>query len=111
MKLVVLLTLLSGFFFVGGEEYEFPDDFVWGGATGTIEQKQLISLKLIYLLWSASYQIEGAWNVDGKIPSVWDTASHKNPSIIVDGSTGDDAGMSYYYYEKDIQALVSVGVK
>ncbi|KAG5671229.1 hypothetical protein PVAND_001438 [Polypedilum vanderplanki] len=43
-------------------------NFVWGAA-------------------SASYQIEGAWNVDGRIPSIWDTASHKNNSSVVDGST------------------------
>ncbi|HRR03401.1 MAG TPA: family 1 glycosylhydrolase, partial [Treponemataceae bacterium] len=31
----------------------FPPKFIWGAAT-------------------ASYQIEGAWNEDGRSPSVWD---------------------------------------
>jgi beta-glucosidase/6-phospho-beta-glucosidase/beta-galactosidase len=33
---------------------DFPPDFLWGAA-------------------SAAYQVEGAWNVDGKGPSVWDS--------------------------------------
>lgn len=63
------------------------------------------------MLFLASYQIEGAWNVDGKIPSVWDTATHRQPNGIADGSTGDVAGNSYYFYEKDIAKLKEVGVR
>ena len=36
--------------------YAFPTDFAWGVAT-------------------ASYQIEGAHDVDGRSPSIWDTWS------------------------------------
>ena len=36
---------------------DFGDDFVWGVA-------------------HASYQVEGAWDVDGKGPSIWDTFTH-----------------------------------
>ena len=33
---------------------KFSSDFIWGAS-------------------SAAYQIEGAWNIDGKSPSIWDT--------------------------------------
>ena len=49
----------------------FKKDFVWGAAT-------------------ASYQIEGAWNEDGKGESVWDVYSH-HPGNIKNDDTGDVA--------------------
>lgn len=68
----------------------FPDDFIWGFAT-------------------AAYQIEGAYNEDGKGQNIWDTFSHQNPSPIKDNSTGDVACDSYHKYKEDVQLLKKAG--
>ena len=69
----------------------FPADFKWGAAT-------------------ASYQIEGAWDEDGKSPSVWDTLSH-TPGRIQNGDTGDVAIEHYHRYIKDVALLKELGLQ
>ncbi len=69
----------------------FPSDFKWGAAT-------------------ASYQIEGAWNEDGKTPSVWDTISHR-PGLVLNGDTGDVAMDHYHRYKEDIALLKQLGLQ
>jgi beta-glucosidase len=64
---------------------KFPKDFLWGTAT-------------------ASYQIEGAWDEDGKGESIWDLVSHK-PGVILNGDTGDVACDHYHRYKEDIQIM------
>lgn len=64
---------------------EFPPGFLFGAA-------------------SASYQTEGAWNVSGKGPSIWDTYTHAFPDRILDGSNGDVATNSYYMFQDDVRA-------
>ncbi|KAF2293584.1 hypothetical protein GH714_003094 [Hevea brasiliensis] len=58
----------------------FPDDFIFGTAT-------------------SAYQIEGAANISGKGPSVWDTFTHEYPERIKDHSTGDVAVDFYHRYK------------
>ena len=67
----------------------FPDGFLWGAAT-------------------ASYQIEGAADADGKGPSIWDTFSH-TPGKTHHGDTGDVACDSYHRYPEDIEILKGLG--
>ena len=69
----------------------FPDGFLWGTAT-------------------ASYQIEGAANVDGRGASIWDTFS-KTPGKVVNGDTGDTACDHYNRFDEDIEIMKSLGVK
>nr|AJE75667.1 putative glycosyl hydrolase [Chrysomela lapponica] len=69
----------------------FPDDFKFGVAT-------------------ASYQVEGAWNEDGKGENVWDQVTHRVPSPIVNNDTGDVACDSYHKYKEDVAMLKDLGV-
>ncbi len=70
---------------------EFPKGFLWGSAT-------------------ASYQVEGAVNEDGRAPSIWDTFSH-TPGKVANNSTGDVANDHYHRYKEDVQLMKSLGVK
>ncbi|XP_041985540.1 myrosinase 1-like [Aricia agestis] len=65
-----------------------------------------------FLLGSSgsAYQYEGAWNEDGKGPSIWDVAVHEKPSRIQDGSTGDVACDSYHLYKEDVKIMSYVGL-
>ncbi len=69
----------------------FPPGFLWGAAT-------------------AAYQVEGAWNQDGKGESIWDRFSHQ-PGHIRNGDTGDVAYDSYRSYRNDIDLLKAFNAK
>jgi beta-glucosidase len=67
----------------------FPDGFSWGVAT-------------------SAYQIEGAWDEDGKGVSIWDTYTHM-PGHIKNNDTGDVANDHYHRYHEDVALLKSIG--
>jgi len=69
----------------------FPPDFLWGAAT-------------------ASYQIEGGWDEDGKGPSVWDTFSH-TPGKVARGDTGDVACDHFHRGRDDIELMRGLGLR
>jgi beta-glucosidase len=69
---------------------QFPAGFTWGAAT-------------------ASYQIEGAFDADGKGESIWDRFSH-TPGRVVGGDTGDVACDHYHRYREDVAILAELGL-
>lgn len=68
-----------------GVLHRFPAGFLWGTAT-------------------ASYQVEGAWQEDGKAESIWDKFSHA-PGHIKGGDSGDIACDQYHRYHEDIAIM------
>lgn len=59
---------------------------------------------------SASYQVEGAWNVSDKSISIWDKFVHDHPEAISDRSNGDVACDSYNLWKRDIEIAVELGL-
>jgi beta-glucosidase len=68
----------------------FPPGFLWGTAT-------------------ASYQIEGAVNEDGRGPSIWDTYS-RTPGNVWNGDTGDIACDHFHRMDEDLDLMKKLGV-
>ena len=66
----------------------FPDGFLWGAAT-------------------SAYQIEGAVDVDGRGPSIWDTYTH-TAGKVDNGDTGDVACDSYRRWREDVELLAEL---
>jgi beta-glucosidase len=67
----------------------FPQGFYWGTAT-------------------SSYQIEGAWNEDGKGESIWDRYAHTTGNMKND-DTGDVANDHYHRYKEDVALMKDIG--
>ena len=71
------------------DNVSFPAGFLWGAST-------------------ASYQIEGAANEDGRGKSIWDVFSH-TPGRVKNGDTGDVACDHYHRWREDINLLARGG--
>lgn len=69
----------------------FPEGFLWGSAT-------------------SSFQIEGAWNEDGKGESNWDRFCH-TPGRILEGHVGDVACDHYHRFAEDLDIMAKLGLK
>lgn len=70
---------------------KFSNDFLFGAA-------------------SAAYQVEGAWNQDGKGPTNWDEFS-KIPGKTFEGTNGDVAVDHYNRYKEDIALMAEMGLE
>ena len=68
----------------------FPEKFIWGTAT-------------------SSYQIEGAWQADGKGESIWDRFCRTSGNVD-NGDTGDVACDHYNRWSEDIGLMKELGL-
>jgi beta-glucosidase len=71
-------------------ERRFPVGFHWGAA-------------------SSAYQIEGAWDEDGREPSIWDTFA-RTPGRVRNGDNGDVAIDHYHRYAEDVRLISELGL-
>lgn len=69
----------------------FPKGFLWGSA-------------------SAAYQVEGAWEKDGKGPSVWDLYT-KIEGTTFKGTNGEIAVDHYNRFKEDVKLMSEMGLK
>jgi beta-glucosidase/6-phospho-beta-glucosidase/beta-galactosidase len=82
LKVLLLLCFIVGSF----AAKKFPDNFLFGAAT-------------------AAYQVEGAWDEDGKGPGIWDTWLHN-----ANRTNGDVACDSYHKWQEDIANAKQLGL-
>lgn len=73
------------------ENRRFPKAFLWGAG-------------------SAAYQVEGAWNEDGKGVSNWDIFAQK-PGKTYKGTTGEIAADHYHRFKEDVRLMKEMGLK
>ena len=58
---------------------------------------------------TAAFQIEGAANADGRLPSIWDTFC-RTPGKVLNGDTGDVACRHYEKWADDVDLIAGLGV-
>jgi beta-glucosidase len=74
-----------------GSRARFPKDFVWGAAT-------------------SAYQIEGAFDADGRGESIWDRFC-RTPGKVEDGATGDVACDHFHRWREDVALMKDLGLQ
>ncbi len=67
----------------------FPTDFFWGAA-------------------SAAFQIEGAYDADGKVPGIWDALAQGH---VRHGQNGNTACDHYHRFREDVAIMKQLGLK
>ena len=70
--------------------YQFPENFIWGAI-------------------ASAYQIEGAWDEDGKGESIWDHFV-RLPDRILNGDTGENATNHYHLMPDDVKLMKDLGL-
>ena len=85
----------------------YPQSYTYGGA---------FPVNFTWGLGTAAYQIEGAWDADGRGPSIWDTftgsgGTQPNPGMEAVGDTGEVACDHYHRWRDDIALMASLGLR
>ncbi|CAG4938577.1 unnamed protein product [Colias eurytheme] len=88
---VVVSIVISTLLLTSACSSNFPPNFKFGAAT-------------------SSYQIEGAWDEDGKGENIWDVFVHEQPWRIEGNATGDVTTDSYHKWREDVRIASEMGL-
>jgi beta-glucosidase len=85
---------------------------LWGNAIIELDKLRIAELghDFKWGVANAAFQVEGAVNVDGKLPSIWDEFSHKKGNIR-NKHNADLACDFYHRYGEDINITSDLGFK
>ena len=72
-------------------------------------QSTMLTSDFIFGVATASFQIEGATQIDNRLPSIWDTFC-ATPGKVKGADNGDIACDHYHLWEQDIQLIKDLGV-
>mmetsp|Transcript_37799 Transcript_37799/g.33837 ORF Transcript_37799/g.33837 Transcript_37799/m.33837 type:complete len:166 (-) Transcript_37799:127-624(-) len=89
LHIIALLVILAP---ISSVNIPFPSDFQWGAST-------------------AAYQVEGAWNISGKGPNIWDYLTTVKPDLVKNNDSGRVADDFYHHYPDDIERMKTLGIQ
>ncbi len=103
LKSIFLYSTIGIFFFQASCDY-------YKAQERAMEKQARLSFPKDFLIGvsSSAYQIEGAYNEDGKGESNWDRFTNTPGNVLMNGNIAAD---HYHRYKEDVQLLKKLGVK
>src|SRR6187431_3069595 len=87
-----------------------PTPALFKGTSVLSEYKNRLDKTFVWGVSTSAYQTEGAYNVDGKGPSIWDTFTNENKNKIRDKKNANIACDFYARYEDDLKLMHALGI-
>ncbi|GBG93475.1 hypothetical protein CBR_g71196, partial [Chara braunii] len=76
---------------------------------GTRIQRAMFPSTFVFGMATAAYQVEGAFDEDGRGLSIWDVFA-RMPGKVKNGDNGDVACDQYHRYEEDVALMADMGI-
>lgn len=88
---------------------EVPSDAALAQAIAPPEGSRMNDPGFVWGVATASFQIEGATQADGRLPSIWDTFC-ATPGKVLNGDTGEPGCDHHRRWAEDVGLIASLGV-